>query len=94
MKGVRETFSRYDSADCLKAEADIAAYLEACAAVCRRRDIWKTRRRKSGRTDFHRPVFGIGARLVRPRRRDSAHIQGRHPARPAGIFRASRRVIC
>lgn len=31
MKGVRETFSRYDSADYLKTEADIAAYLEACA---------------------------------------------------------------
>jgi probable addiction module antidote protein len=31
MKGVRETFSRYDTADYLKTEADIAAYLEACA---------------------------------------------------------------
>jgi probable addiction module antidote protein len=31
MKGVRETFTRYDSADYLKTEADIAAYLEACA---------------------------------------------------------------
>ena len=31
MKGVRETFSRYDSADYLKTEADIAAYFEACA---------------------------------------------------------------
>ena len=31
MKGVRETFSRYDSADYLKTEADITAYLEACA---------------------------------------------------------------
>lgn len=31
MKGVRETFSPYDSADYLKTEADIAAYLEACA---------------------------------------------------------------
>ena len=30
-KGVRETFSRYDSADYLKTEADMAAYLEACA---------------------------------------------------------------
>ncbi|MBS0457218.1 MAG: putative addiction module antidote protein [Proteobacteria bacterium] len=26
----RETFSRYDSADYLKTEADIAAYLDAC----------------------------------------------------------------
>ncbi|MEO8809141.1 MAG: addiction module antidote protein [Rhodanobacter sp.] len=31
MKGVRETFSRYDTADYLKTEADITAYLEACA---------------------------------------------------------------
>lgn len=31
MKGVKETFSRYDTADYLKTEADIAAYLEACA---------------------------------------------------------------
>lgn len=30
MKGVRETFTRYDTADYLKTEADIAAYLEAC----------------------------------------------------------------
>ncbi|MEO8461287.1 MAG: addiction module antidote protein [Dokdonella sp.] len=28
---VRETFSRYDTADYLNTEADIAAYLEACA---------------------------------------------------------------
>lgn len=28
---MRETFSRYDSADYLKTEADIVAYLEACA---------------------------------------------------------------
>lgn len=31
MKGVRETFARYDSADYLRTEADITAYLEACA---------------------------------------------------------------
>lgn len=31
MKGVRESFTRYDSADYLKTEADIAASLEACA---------------------------------------------------------------
>ena len=31
MKGVRETFTRYDTADYLRTEADIAAYLEACA---------------------------------------------------------------
>lgn len=31
MKSVRETFSRYDSADYLRTEADIAAYLKACA---------------------------------------------------------------
>lgn len=31
MKCVRETFSRYDSADYLRTDADIAAYLEACA---------------------------------------------------------------
>ena len=31
MKGVHETFSRYDNADYLKTEADITAYLEACA---------------------------------------------------------------
>lgn len=31
MKGVKEAFSRYDSAGYLKTEADIAAYLEACA---------------------------------------------------------------
>lgn len=28
---MRETFSRYDSADYLKTDDDIAAYLEACA---------------------------------------------------------------
>jgi probable addiction module antidote protein len=31
MKGMHETFSRYDTAEYLKTEADIAAYLEACA---------------------------------------------------------------
>ena len=30
MKRAQETFSRYDTADYLKTEADIAAYLEAC----------------------------------------------------------------
>ena len=33
MKGVRETFARYDSGDYLKTEADIVAYLDACAEV-------------------------------------------------------------
>ncbi|MEO7067284.1 MAG: addiction module antidote protein [Rhodanobacter sp.] len=31
MKAVKETFSRYDAADYLKTEADVTAYLEACA---------------------------------------------------------------
>ena len=31
MKGARENFFRCDSADYLQTEADIAAYLEACA---------------------------------------------------------------
>lgn len=31
MNKVKETFSRYDTADYLQSEADIAAYLTACA---------------------------------------------------------------
>ena len=30
MPKIKETFSRYDTADYLKTESDIAAYLEAC----------------------------------------------------------------